>query len=41
MNDVQIFSNPEFGEIRTAMVNEEPLFLVNDVCAALGALKST
>lgn len=36
MNDVQIFSNPEFGEIRTAMVNEEPLFLVNDVCAALG-----
>lgn len=36
MNEVQVFSSPEFGEIRTVMVNEKPLFVVNDVCTALG-----
>lgn len=37
MTDIQIFSNPQFGEIRT-LANEanEPLFCAADVCKALG-----
>lgn len=35
MNDLQIFSNPEFGEIRTVVVNSEPMFCLTDVCKAL------
>ena len=37
MNKIEIFSNPQFGEIRT-VVNEggEPLFCASDVCKALG-----
>lgn len=36
MNDLQIFSNPEFGEIRTIEQNGEPWFVGKDVAAALG-----
>lgn len=37
MNDIQIFSNPSFGEIRTQMsASNEPLFCASDVCSALG-----
>lgn len=37
MNDIQIFSNPQFGEIRTlADEANEPLFCAVDVCKALG-----
>lgn len=37
MNEIQIFSNPQFGEIRTAMDdNGEPLFCLADICASLG-----
>lgn len=37
MNEIQIFKNPQFGEIRTAVgVNNEPLFCAIDVCKALG-----
>ena len=37
MNDIQIFSNPQFGEIRTlADEANEPLFCAADVCKALG-----
>lgn len=35
MKEVQIFANPEFGEIRTEMVNGEPWFCLSDVCKAL------
>lgn len=35
MNDLQIFNNEEFGEIRTAVVNDEPMFCLADVCKAL------
>ncbi len=36
-NDIQIFSNPQFGEIRTlADEANEPLFCAADVCKALG-----
>lgn len=36
MNDLQIFSNPEFGDIRTVDQNGEPWFVGKDVAAALG-----
>lgn len=37
MTEIQIFSNPQFGEIRTlADEANEPLFCLADLCAALG-----
>lgn len=37
MNEIKIFSNPQFGEIRTlADEANEPLFCLADLCAALG-----
>lgn len=36
MTDIQIFTNPEFGEIRTLEINEEPWFVGKDVATALG-----
>lgn len=36
MNELTIFSNPEFGEIRTVIINGEPWFVGKDVCRALG-----
>lgn len=35
MNDIQIFNNPQFGEIRTAGTAENPLFCLSDVCKVL------
>lgn len=35
-NDMQIFNNPEFGEIRTIIIDGEPWFVGKDVCASLG-----
>lgn len=35
MNDLQIFNNEEFGEVRTAVVNDEPMFCLTDICKAL------
>lgn len=35
MNDLQIFENDEFGEIRTVSVDGEPWFVASDVCKAL------
>ena len=35
MNELQIFNNEEFGEIRTAVVNNEPMFCLIDICKAL------
>ena len=34
-NAMKIFSNPEFGEIRTEVINGEPWFCLSDVCKAL------
>nr|DAD63768.1 MAG TPA: repressor domain protein [Caudoviricetes sp.] len=43
-NQITIFNNPQFGEIRTAGTAEQPLFCLADVCKALdlqtGATKS-
>lgn len=36
MNELQVFNNPEFGEIRTLTVNGEPWFVGKDVAVALG-----
>lgn len=37
MSNIQIFSNPQFGEVRTATsANGEPLFCAKDVATALG-----
>lgn len=37
MSEIEIFKNPAFGEIRTALsVSNEPLFCLADVCKALG-----
>lgn len=35
-NEVQIFSNSEFGEIRTVMIDNEPWFVGNDIANSLG-----
>ena len=36
MNELQIFKNPEFGEIRTVEINNEPWFVGKDVASVLG-----
>ena len=36
MNDIQVFNNPQFGEVRTAGTAEHPLFCLADVCKAVG-----
>lgn len=36
MNEIQIFNNPEFGDIRTVVIDGEPWFVGRDVCKALG-----
>ena len=35
MNDLQIFSNEDFGEVRTVLVDNEPMSCLADVCKAL------
>lgn len=35
MNQLQIFENNEFGEIRTVQLNNEPMFCLTDICKAL------
>lgn len=39
MNAVQIFDNPNFGQIRTLEVNNQPYFVGNDIALALGYAK--
>ena len=36
MNDLQIFRNDNFGEVRTLIVNDEPYFVGKDVATILG-----
>lgn len=36
MNELQIFKNPEFGEVRTLEENGEVLFCGSDVAKSLG-----
>ena len=39
MNELQIFNNPEFGNIRTTMIDGEPWFVGKDVALSLGYAK--
>lgn len=39
MNNIQIFNNPEFGEIRTMVINDEPWFVSKDISDKLGYVK--
>lgn len=36
MQELQIFNNPDFGEIRTLTIDDEPWFVGKDVATALG-----
>lgn len=38
--NIQIFNNPQFGDIRTAGTSDEPLFCLADVCGAVGISNS-
>lgn len=35
MQELQIFKNSEFGEVRTKVINNEPYFSLNDICRIL------
>lgn len=41
MNELMIFNNPDFGEIRTVEIDGEPWLVGNDVAAALGYERPT
>lgn len=34
-NEIKVFENPEFGQVRTVIINDEPWFVAIDVCKAL------
>lgn len=36
MNELQIFNNSEFGEVRTIEINGKPYFMATDIAKALG-----
>lgn len=40
MNEIQIFSNSEFGDIRTVMIDGEPWFVSKDISEKLGYTKT-
>lgn len=35
MNELKIFNNNQFGHIRTTVINDEPYFMLKDVCEIL------
>jgi prophage antirepressor-like protein len=35
MNEIKIFENPEFGKVRTIVINGEPWFVARDLCEVL------
>lgn len=35
MNNLKVFENKEFGEIRMNLINNEPYFMLSDVCRVL------
>ena len=41
MNDLQIFENAEFGEIRTVTIDNELYFVASDICKALEITNTT
>lgn len=41
MNDVKIFDNDEFGEVRVVIIGGEPWFVAGDICKALELSNTT
>ena len=41
MNELQVFNNSEFGELRTVTIDSEPWFVGKDVATALGYERAT
>lgn len=41
MNELQIFKNEEFGEIRAININNEPYFIAKDICEILDIKNTT
>ena len=41
MDELQIYNNEEFGDIRTVTINNEPMFCLSDVCKALEIKNAT
>lgn len=35
MNDLKVFENKDFGQVRTSLINDEPYFNLTDVCRVL------
>ena len=40
MNEIQIFNSPEFGEVRTVVIDNEPWFVEKDISSILGYAKT-
>ena len=36
MNEIEIFKNTEFGEVRTTVIDGEPWFVLKDICESFG-----
>lgn len=36
MNDIQVFNNSEFGEVRTVLIGDDVWFIAKDICDILG-----
>ena len=41
MNNLQVFNNEEFGQVRTMVIDGEPWFVGKDVAEALGYSNSS
>lgn len=41
MNQLQVFNNTEFGQVRTMMIKGSPWFVAKDVCECLGLTNPT
>ena len=41
MDEIQIFDNPEFGKVRTVVIDGEPMFCLIDICKALEIKNAT
>lgn len=39
-NEIKVFNNAEFGEVRTAIYNSEPVFCLADICCVLDIANS-
>lgn len=40
MNNLTVFNNKDFGQVRSIVIKGEPWFVANDICSALGYEKA-